>query len=101
MAPSETGSGAPARRAHVIADGYSEPGIDVIIKSLGSDCGSVAGVMSADDVLSVLALLPSAGVAGCLSAEQQVYLHQGYEPKDRDRHDMAQLRAAFGVDTPF
>ena len=39
--------------------------------------------------------------AGCLSAEQQVYLHQGYEPKDRDRHDMAQLRAAFGVDTPF
>jgi lincosamide nucleotidyltransferase A/C/D/E len=36
---------------------------------------------------------------GCLSAEQQVYFHQGYEPKDRDRHDMAQLRAAFGVDT--
>ena len=48
-ASSETGSGAAARRAHVIADGYSEPGIDVIIKSLGSDCGSVAGVMSADD----------------------------------------------------
>lgn len=38
---------------------------------------------------------------GCLSAEQQVCFHQGYEPKDRDRHDMAQLRAAFGVDTPF
>jgi lincosamide nucleotidyltransferase A/C/D/E len=38
---------------------------------------------------------------GCLSAEQQVYFHQGYEPKDRDRHDMAQLRAAFGVDTHF
>jgi hypothetical protein len=46
----------------VIADGYSEPGIDVIIKSLGGDCGSVAGVVSADDVLSVLALLRSAGV---------------------------------------
>jgi lincosamide nucleotidyltransferase A/C/D/E len=38
---------------------------------------------------------------GCLSAEQQVYFHQGYEPTDRDRHDMAQLRAAFGLDTHF
>ena len=38
---------------------------------------------------------------GCLSAEQQVYFHQGYEPRDRDRHDMAQLRAAFGLDTHF
>jgi lincosamide nucleotidyltransferase A/C/D/E len=37
----------------------------------------------------------------CLSAEQQVYFHQGYEPKDRDRHDMAQLRGAFGIDTHF
>jgi lincosamide nucleotidyltransferase A/C/D/E len=37
----------------------------------------------------------------CLSAEQQVYFHQGYEPKDRDRHDMAQLRGAFGLDTHF
>jgi hypothetical protein len=46
----------------VIADGYSEPATDVIIKSLGNDRGSVAGVMSADDVLSVLALLRTAGV---------------------------------------
>lgn len=30
----------------------------------------------------------------CLSAEQQVYFHQGYEFTDRDRHDMAQLRQA-------
>ena len=37
----------------------------------------------------------------CLSAEQQVCFHQGYEPKDHDRHDMAQLRAAFGIDTHF
>ena len=37
----------------------------------------------------------------CLSAEQQVHFHHGYEPKDRDRHDMAQLRAAFGIDTHF
>ncbi|MET7634941.1 nucleotidyltransferase domain-containing protein [Streptomyces sp. NPDC001773] len=37
----------------------------------------------------------------CLSAEQQVYFHQGYEPTDRDRHDMAQLRHAFGIATHF
>lgn len=37
----------------------------------------------------------------CLSAEQQVYFHQGYEPADRDRHDMARLRAAFGIATHF
>ncbi len=37
----------------------------------------------------------------CLSAAQQVYFHQGYEPRERDLHDMAQLRAAFGVETRF
>jgi lincosamide nucleotidyltransferase A/C/D/E len=37
----------------------------------------------------------------CLSAEQQVYFHQGYQPSERDRQDMAQLRAAFGIDTHF
>ena len=37
----------------------------------------------------------------CLSAEQQVYFHQGYEPSDRDRHDMAQLRRVFGIATHF
>lgn len=37
----------------------------------------------------------------CLSAEQQVYFHQGYEPTERDRHDMAQLRRAFGIATHF
>jgi lincosamide nucleotidyltransferase A/C/D/E len=35
----------------------------------------------------------------CLSAEQQVYFHQGYEPRGRDRHDMAQLRRVFGIAT--
>jgi lincosamide nucleotidyltransferase A/C/D/E len=40
-------------------------------------------------------------IVNCLSAEQQVCFHQGYEPKDHDRHDMAQLRAAFGIDTHF
>lgn len=37
----------------------------------------------------------------CVSPEQQVYFHQGYEPADRDRHDMAQLRQAFGIATHF
>ena len=37
----------------------------------------------------------------CLSAEQQVYFHQGYEPTDRDRHDMAQLRRVFEIATHF
>jgi lincosamide nucleotidyltransferase A/C/D/E len=37
----------------------------------------------------------------CVSAEQQVYFHQGYEPTDRDRQDMAQLRRVFGIATHF
>lgn len=37
----------------------------------------------------------------CLSPEQQVYFHQGYEPAGRDRHDMDQLRRAFGIATHF
>jgi lincosamide nucleotidyltransferase A/C/D/E len=42
------------------------------------------------------------GVAvACLSAAQQVAFHQGYEPGDRDRHDMARLREAFGIATHF
>ncbi|GAA1371617.1 hypothetical protein GCM10009612_63080 [Streptomyces beijiangensis] len=37
----------------------------------------------------------------CISAEQQVYFHQGYEPADRDLRDMARLREAFGIATHF
>ncbi|MEU4579610.1 nucleotidyltransferase domain-containing protein [Nonomuraea sp. ATR24] len=37
----------------------------------------------------------------CLSAAQQVTFHQGYEPAERDVHDMRLLRETFGVDTPF
>ena len=37
----------------------------------------------------------------CLSAEQQVYFHQGYEPAERDRQDMAHLRRVFGIATHF
>ncbi|MEU5921742.1 amino acid transporter [Streptomyces sp. NPDC047141] len=37
----------------------------------------------------------------CLSAEQQVHFHQGYEPTERDRQDMARLRRVFGIATHF
>ncbi|MEU2249358.1 amino acid transporter [Streptomyces sp. NPDC019224] len=37
----------------------------------------------------------------CLSAGQQVFFHQGYEPRARDLHDMARLREAFGIRTHF
>ncbi|MFE0461830.1 nucleotidyltransferase domain-containing protein [Kitasatospora sp. NPDC058965] len=37
----------------------------------------------------------------CLSVEQQVHFHQGYDPRPCDREDMAQLRRAFGVATHF
>jgi lincosamide nucleotidyltransferase A/C/D/E len=37
----------------------------------------------------------------CLSAAQQILFHHGYEPTDRDRHDMAQLRRVFGLATHF
>ncbi|WP_020134403.1 nucleotidyltransferase domain-containing protein [Streptomyces sp. 351MFTsu5.1] len=37
----------------------------------------------------------------CLSAGQQVFFHQGYEPTERDRHDMALLRRVFGIATHF
>ncbi|MGV9532234.1 nucleotidyltransferase domain-containing protein [Streptosporangium sandarakinum] len=37
----------------------------------------------------------------CLSVRQQVHFHQGYEPTDRDRHDMAQLRRIYGIATHF
>jgi len=40
-------------------------------------------------------------VVPCLSPEQQVYFHQGYEPTDRDRHDMRRLRQAYGIATHF
>jgi len=37
----------------------------------------------------------------CLSAAQQVYFHQGYEPTERDLADMARLRGAFGITAHF
>jgi lincosamide nucleotidyltransferase A/C/D/E len=32
----------------------------------------------------------------CLSADQQLRFHQGYEPRERDLHDLALLRLALG-----
>jgi lincosamide nucleotidyltransferase A/C/D/E len=43
----------------------------------------------------------NATTVACLSAEQQVYFHRGYEPTDRDRRDMAHLRRVFGIATHF
>jgi lincosamide nucleotidyltransferase A/C/D/E len=41
------------------------------------------------------------GVAvACLTAEQLVRFHLGYEPLDHDRHDMALLRERLGVEVP-
>ncbi|MGP4103636.1 nucleotidyltransferase domain-containing protein [Nonomuraea sp. KM90] len=37
----------------------------------------------------------------CLSAAQQIAFHQGYRPRERDLHDMAVLREAFGSETHF
>jgi lincosamide nucleotidyltransferase A/C/D/E len=46
----------------------------------------------------------SGAIAGvtvrCLTAEQLVRFHLGYEPQDHDRADMAMLRDRLGVDVP-
>jgi lincosamide nucleotidyltransferase A/C/D/E len=36
----------------------------------------------------------------CLSADVQVLCHRGYEPKEKDVHDMLALHRAFGVAMP-
>lgn len=37
----------------------------------------------------------------CITAELQLQHHQGYEPTDTDRRDMARLAERFGLDLPF
>ncbi|GAA3699097.1 hypothetical protein GCM10022224_076320 [Nonomuraea antimicrobica] len=37
----------------------------------------------------------------CLSAAQQVEFHRGYQPRERDLHDMARLRETLGIPTHF
>jgi len=36
----------------------------------------------------------------CVSAEIQVLCHLGYEPKEKDIHDMSRLHRAFGIELP-
>ena len=36
----------------------------------------------------------------CLSTTVQVLHHLGYEPQEKDRHDMRLLRDHFGLDLP-
>ncbi|MFD4574564.1 nucleotidyltransferase domain-containing protein [Streptomyces sp. NPDC058417] len=36
----------------------------------------------------------------CVSAEQQVFFHQGYPPQERDLHDLALLRRLLGTTGP-
>ena len=36
----------------------------------------------------------------CISAEVQVLCHLGYEPKEKDMHDMRSLHGAFGTELP-
>jgi lincosamide nucleotidyltransferase A/C/D/E len=36
----------------------------------------------------------------CVDVETQVACHLGYEPTDKDRHDLARLRDRFGVALP-
>ncbi|MEK8145040.1 amino acid transporter [Streptomyces sp. M10(2022)] len=50
---------------------------------------------------SVSSPAPSGTTVRCISAEQQVRFHQGYEPADHDLQDMAQLRRKFGINTRF
>jgi lincosamide nucleotidyltransferase A/C/D/E len=40
------------------------------------------------------------GAVPCLTAEQLVRFHLGYEPLDHDRHDMAVLRDRLGIEVP-
>ena len=41
---------------------------------------------------------PAAPAAGsCISAEEQVRCHLGYEPDDKDFHDMRLLRDRLGI----
>ncbi|MEU7783262.1 aminoglycoside adenylyltransferase [Amycolatopsis sp. NPDC049159] len=37
----------------------------------------------------------------CVSVAQQIFFHQGYEPRPHDLADMRHLRETFGVDTHF
>lgn len=88
----------------VMADGRRE--IDLHPLRFASDGSAVQESLEADKPFRYPAECFVTGTIGgvtvpCLSAEQQVYFHQGYEPAERDRQDMARLRQAFGIATHF
>lgn len=95
--------GRPAR--FVMADGLGHE-LDLHPLHIGDDGSAVQHL---DDRGGALFYPAAAFVAGtiegvrvrCLSVDQQIGFHQGYEPRDRDLRDMASLREAFGVTTHF
>ncbi|MGW0805872.1 nucleotidyltransferase domain-containing protein [Nonomuraea sp. NPDC002799] len=94
----------PGRPARFVMAGPGE--IDLHPLLFGPDG---AAVQRLDDQGGHFAYPAAAFVTGtiegiavpCLSAAQQVHFHQGYEPRERDLHDMARLREAFGIATHF
>ncbi|WP_204058928.1 nucleotidyltransferase domain-containing protein [Microbispora corallina] len=102
----ETGDALPGRPVRfVMRDSYGRE-IDLHPITFGPD-GS--GVQPADESGGVFAYPADCFVVGavggarvpCLSADQQARFHQGYEPRERDLHDMARLSEAYGVAAAF
>lgn len=58
-------------------------------------------MMDAHSVLSVAAALHHAGVrVACLTAAVQAFHHLGYDPDEKDHHDMRLLADRFGIALP-
>lgn len=58
----------------------------------GSDCQYAAVKFAIGEILGE--------AVPCLNAELQLEHHSGYEPRDRDRKDMAHLADRFGLELP-
>ena len=66
------------------------------------------GVRWSGDGRGAISFPPSAFTDGwlggrqvrCVAAVKQVELHEGYPPRDRDRHDMTALHQKFGILLP-
>ncbi|WP_410088731.1 nucleotidyltransferase domain-containing protein [Streptomyces sp. t39] len=90
--------------------GLGVPGADPVVDVLAAVfTGDGSAVQESPDPRSPFPHPASCFVTGtvrgtpvaCLSAEQQVFFHQGYGPAERDRQGVARLRTAFGVATGF
>ncbi|ANZ41897.1 amino acid transporter [Lentzea guizhouensis] len=97
----ETLSWRPVR--FVVSDGWRE--VDLHPLRFAADGSAVQSSLTDEPFRYPADCFVTGTIAGrtvpCLSAAQQVYFHQGYEPRERDLHDMARLRQAFGVATHF